>query len=116
MTEVLPKPCPAPWCETVAAPRLVSGDGLHVVACPDCGLEGNAFATADEAIAEWNDRRLERQAEARALERAAQVCEQQQQDFLSEQYAVGQPLSSFQERFACGQCAAAIRALGESHE
>lgn len=29
---------------------------------------------------------------------------QVQQDFLSPDYAVGQPLSSFNERFACGQC------------
>lgn len=42
-------------------------------------------------------------------ERAAQICEQQAIDFLSPEYATGQPLSSFGERFACGQCAAAIR-------
>lgn len=43
------------------------------------------------------------------MAQAAQICEEQQQMFLSEQYAVNQPLSSFHERFACGQCAKAIR-------
>lgn len=42
-------------------------------------------------------------------ERAVRVVEQQQQDFLSPEYATGQPLSSFQERFACGQIADALR-------
>lgn len=44
-----------------------------------------------------------------AMEEAAKICEEQQRSFLSEQYAVNQPLSSFSERFACGQCAKAIR-------
>lgn len=44
-----------------------------------------------------------------AMEKAAQICEERQRVFLSEQYAVNQPLSSFHERFACGQCAKAIR-------
>jgi hypothetical protein len=44
-----------------------------------------------------------------AMEEAARICEEQQRGFLSEQYAVNQPLSSFSERFACGQCAKAIR-------
>ena len=47
-------------------------------------------------------------------EDAAQVCEAQAQDFLSEEYAVDQPLSSSMERFACKQCAAAIRNLGDT--
>lgn len=45
-----------------------------------------------------------------ALERAALICEEQARDFLSPQYATGQPLSSFNERFACDECARAIRA------
>ncbi len=45
-----------------------------------------------------------------AMEEAARICEAQQQVFLSEEYAVNQPFSSFAERFACGQCAKAIRA------
>lgn len=49
--------------------------------------------------------------EAETLERAAVVCEGQQQVFLSPQYSTGQPLSSFGERFACGKCAEEIRAL-----
>jgi len=44
-------------------------------------------------------------------ERCAQACEDQAASFLSPQYATGQPLSSFQERFACQQCADAIRNL-----
>ncbi len=43
-------------------------------------------------------------------ERCARLCEEQQQVFLSPQYATGQPLSSIQERFACGRCAVEIRA------
>lgn len=46
-----------------------------------------------------------------ALEEAIKACDDQRDDFLSEQYAVGQPMSSFSERFACGECARAIRAL-----
>lgn len=50
--------------------------------------------------------------EAAAMrERAAKVCEDQMQIFLSPQYATGQPLSSITERLACVRCAAAIRAL-----
>ena len=55
---------------------------------------------------------VHRQADIReGIEMAAKVCERKAQEFLSPQYAVGQPLSSFQERFACGECATAIRAL-----
>lgn len=43
------------------------------------------------------------------LERAALICEQQARDFLSPEYAADQPLSSIGERFACGECAKAIR-------
>jgi hypothetical protein len=46
-------------------------------------------------------------------EACARIAEQQAQEFLSPEYAVGQPLSSFSERFACGQVAAAIRRKGE---
>lgn len=42
-------------------------------------------------------------------ERAAQICEQQAREFLSPQYASNQPLGSFCERFACDECAKAIR-------
>lgn len=45
-----------------------------------------------------------------AMEEAARICEEQQRTFLSGQYAVNQPLSSLSERFACAQCARAIRA------
>lgn len=44
-----------------------------------------------------------------ATERAARVCEEKAKEFLSPEYASGQPMSSFAERFACGECATAIR-------
>lgn len=50
---------------------------------------------------------------SKGVEDAAKVCEQKTQKFLSPEYATGQPLSSLQERFACGQCTSAIRALKE---
>lgn len=43
------------------------------------------------------------------LEEAAKICEQQRESFLSPEYATGQPSTSFFERFACGECAIAIR-------
>lgn len=52
-----------------------------------------------------------RHLDAATIERCAQVCEEQQRVFLSMEYASGQPASSFSERFAAGQCAAAIRAI-----
>ena len=48
---------------------------------------------------------------ATVKERCALACEQEAEGFLSPEYAVDQPLSSFNERSACGQCALAIRAL-----
>ena len=45
-------------------------------------------------------------------ERCAVKCEDQAKIFLSPEYATGQPLSSIMERFACEQCAAAIRKGG----
>lgn len=50
---------------------------------------------------------------AAVIEECAKVCEQQAQVFLSTDYAVAQPLSSLQERFACKTCADAIRALAQ---
>ena len=47
------------------------------------------------------------------LEEAARVCEQKRDDFLSPEYATNQPLSSITERFACTECANAIRNLSE---
>lgn len=45
------------------------------------------------------------------LEACVAIIEAQKASFASEQYAVGQPLSSFQERFACDQCIDGIRNL-----
>lgn len=44
-----------------------------------------------------------------ARESAAKVCEEQAKAFLSPEYASGQPMSSLAERFACSECATAIR-------
>jgi hypothetical protein len=46
-----------------------------------------------------------------AIDSCIAAIEKQKASFASEQYAVGQPLSSFQERFACDQCIDAIAAL-----
>lgn len=46
-----------------------------------------------------------------ALEAAAEACEQQARDFSSEEYSANQPISTITERFACAQCADAIRSL-----
>lgn len=66
--------------------------------------------------------RTDRDANIKALTRAfqqainlereacAKVPEAKAQDYLSPQYATGQPLSSHAERFACKQIAEAIRA------
>lgn len=54
-----------------------------------------------------------RASERRGLKRADEICLKVGQDFLSDDYSTGQPLSSFSERFACTTCAAAIRAEKE---
>ena len=46
-------------------------------------------------------------------EACAKVAEATGQEFLSPEYATGQPLSSFAERFACDQVAKAIRQRNE---
>lgn len=56
------------------------------------------------------DRAAITEAELRAYERAAEICEEQAKGFLDPAYAYPQPLGSFSERFACGECAKAIRA------
>jgi len=78
-----------------------------------CCIMTREYMTDAEAIAAWNTRATPDHAAVRneALEEAAKACEQQRDDFLSPEYATGQPLSSIQERFACDQCATAIRAL-----
>ena len=58
--------------------------------------------TTQATNAKWTERQ-------RAMEEAAQICERQIRVFLSSQFAVGQPASSFRERFAAAACARAIR-------
>jgi len=45
------------------------------------------------------------------VRRCAEACRQQAKDFLSPEYATGQPISTISERFACGECEHAILAL-----
>lgn len=47
--------------------------------------------------------------EQKAMERAAQICEEQIKVFLDFRYAANQPVSSMGERLACAACARAIR-------
>lgn len=49
------------------------------------------------------------EATARERERCIAAIEAQKAIFMSPEYATGQPLSTFQERFACDQCIEAIR-------
>jgi hypothetical protein len=49
-------------------------------------------------------------------EACVKIAEDQQQAFLSPDYAVGQPMSSHAERFACGCVADAIRARNETEK
>ncbi len=49
-----------------------------------------------------------REHERRAVARCLEIIRETRDGFLSEEYATDQPLSSFQERFACTQCAEAI--------
>jgi hypothetical protein len=46
--------------------------------------------------------------ERRLIARCIEIVRETRDGFLSEEYAVGQPLASFQERFACDQAAKAI--------
>lgn len=72
-------------------------------------------AVADEAATALRALLAEREGmRGAALEEAAKICEQQAVGFLSPKYATNQPLSSFQERFACKECAEAIRAAARS--
>jgi hypothetical protein len=46
-------------------------------------------------------------------EACAKVCEEQIKSYMSKKYTTD-PLGGFRERFAAGQCAAAIRVRGET--
>lgn len=48
------------------------------------------------------------EAERRVVARCIEIIRETRDGFLSEQYAVGQPIASFSERFACDQAAQAI--------
>jgi hypothetical protein len=87
----------------------------------------DAIATAiREAIAEREKQFSEamnihldtaiRDARNAALEEAAKICDEQSAIFLSDTYATHQPISSINERFACGQIKEAILALKDKPE
>jgi hypothetical protein len=50
---------------------------------------------------------------AQEREACAKVCEEQIKSYMSKKYTTD-PLGGFRERFAAGQCAAAIRVRGET--
>lgn len=117
MVEVTQELKPCPFCNGIPGVmcNAVNGTYVHYVMCA-CKARAAEFvggfeATIKQAIAAWNNRPAEHAAHNAAIEAAAAECRKQQQDFLSPQYAVGQPISSFSERFACSECAAAILAL-----
>lgn len=51
-----------------------------------------------------------------ALAEAIEACKQKEREFLDPTYTTGQPLASFDERFGCDQCAAAILKLGSAED
>ena len=73
-------------------------------------MTGESQTTGDREYTREEMREACRNNYNAGMAEAARICEEQQRVFLSEQYAVNQPLSSFSERFACGLCAKAIRA------
>jgi hypothetical protein len=72
------------------------------------GYSGELYGATDELIERFAE--LVRQDER---EKCAKECEKQSKVFLSPRYSTGQPWSSFKERFAAEQCAAAIRGRTE---
>jgi hypothetical protein len=85
-----------------AAKELLTVIDAALAAEPASGEEKDVEITALRQRAD--------EATRAAYEECAKIAEQQEQEFLSPEYATDQPLSSFSERFACSQVAAAIRA------
>lgn len=78
-----------------------------------------AKKSSDDFANQWHSRMMAAEARvklvrAETIEECAKVCEQQAKEFLSPEYASYQPASSLSERFACKECATAIRALGQT--
>lgn len=70
------------------------------------------FLQGNDAMTERLYTQSELDSELLALrERCAKVCLDLSDEFLSPEYATGQPHSSFAERFACGQCSTAIMCI-----
>lgn len=80
-------------------------------ASPDLRAEADrVFADVQRAVLVEDAKAVIAKALRARDERAARICEQQRQDFLSPQYAANQPFGSISERFGCTRCAEAIRA------
>lgn len=78
--------------------------------------EGIVTDWDDEGILKWTSLKgmildALRQCEADTIRRCAEVCDEQEQGFLSPEYATDQPLSSLAERFACREVKEAILSL-----
>lgn len=91
----------------------------HLVAAQVAGLDLGSSRPLSSAVhdlkkrAEAAESSLSR-IKAETIEECAKVAEAKAVEFLSPEYATGQPLSSFNERFACEQVASAIRSLGST--
>jgi len=106
---------PSAWdvMDAEKARMLRKYKGQNIGYDPEQFQHRESMATARKILAALRAP-VERKGEGKAIyEECAAICEQQAQDFLSPQYATGQPISSIQERFACAECATAIRAAGD---
>ena len=108
----------ATGADMILAQQIVdSPEALGVYAAcewDELGDDGKEWIAVIVRIAQAQaTRALEAEVYSRAIDDAAKACEDQRQDFLSPEYTTGQPLGSFSERFACGECAASIRALAK---
>lgn len=95
--------------EQLALARVTREDAIEWMECAMRNFRHLSISEDDIEDVRLELERFRRAAIVETTERAVRVVEQQQQDFLSPEYATGQPLSSFQERFACGQIADALR-------
>lgn len=90
------------------------------VTCQGCGQEVSHFDTDAEAIEFWQTRSTTPDAveamRRKTVEEAARACEAQRAEFATPEYAGSQVMGSLAERFACDECALAIRALIDPKE
>ena len=83
------------------------------------GFEKEAREMLDTVFGDYRDKDIQlvasklHRAYAQGIEDAEKACEKVQRDFLSSEYASGQPIVSAPERFACGKCITSIRSLNK---